>query len=385
MTMIRQHGGSHDRGDAESPSSPVFMIGTERSGSNLLRVMLNAHPDLAVPHPPHVMRYFGPMEHRYGDLEQRENRRRLAGDVLRLVRAHIYPWTVPLDEDALVRDARPRDLFGIYLALYQQYAAAVGKRRWCCKSTFMIDHVSRILTHCPDARLIWLVRDPRDVALSSRRSVFNPCHPYHTAMLWTRQQEQGLRFETNLAPECLLRVHYEQLVTAPRQTLETICRFIGVAYHPGMLQFFDTDEARKSANLSADWANTGSPILGGNVRKYRGQMSARDVEIVERVAGETMRGLGYEAAAGRHGKPVNRTRQLVFALEGGVLRLGVESRSLWRDRNAWRRWHRAVTLMSIELRLQLFGQRARSGRVQAARAPMERASRQETNLKSRNT
>ena len=42
--------------------APVFIVGTERSGSNLLRVMLNASSELAVPHPPHVMRYFAPLE-----------------------------------------------------------------------------------------------------------------------------------------------------------------------------------------------------------------------------------------------------------------------------------------------------------------------------------
>ena len=56
------------------PTAPLFIIGTERSGSNLLRLILDAHPGITVPHPPHVMNYFAALEGRYGDLQQRSAR-----------------------------------------------------------------------------------------------------------------------------------------------------------------------------------------------------------------------------------------------------------------------------------------------------------------------
>jgi hypothetical protein len=49
---------------AEVMSAPFFIVGTERSGSNLLRVILDTHPALSVPHPPHILRYFAPLEPR---------------------------------------------------------------------------------------------------------------------------------------------------------------------------------------------------------------------------------------------------------------------------------------------------------------------------------
>ena len=86
------------------PSDPLFIIGTERSGSNLLRVILNSHPNIVIPHPPHIMRYFGPLEARYGDLSRHRNLRRLVDDVLRLVKAHIHPWSwIPKADDILQR------------------------------------------------------------------------------------------------------------------------------------------------------------------------------------------------------------------------------------------------------------------------------------------
>ena len=71
-----------------SGTDPLYIIGTERSGSNLLRVMLNAHSGIVLPHPPHILRYFSPLEKAYGDFEESENLSRLVSDVLRLIVGH---------------------------------------------------------------------------------------------------------------------------------------------------------------------------------------------------------------------------------------------------------------------------------------------------------
>ncbi|WP_372521940.1 sulfotransferase, partial [Sulfuricaulis sp.] len=63
----------------------IFMIGTQRSGSNLLRLMLNELPRIAAPHPPHILQRMLPLVPNYGDLEKRENFAQLVEDVCRLV------------------------------------------------------------------------------------------------------------------------------------------------------------------------------------------------------------------------------------------------------------------------------------------------------------
>lgn len=333
---------------------PIFIIGTERSGSNLLRLILNSHPEIAIPHPPHIMAYFGPIESYYGDLSRVENFRRLTRDVITHIRRHIHPWTIPIDENALVLEASPRDLFGIYVGLYEQHMKATGKRRWGCKSTFMIHYVDAILAQYPAARLIWLVRDPRDVALSSRESVFNPFHPYYTARLWAEQQELGLKLEATLAPVNLLRVHYEALITAPDATMEHICRFVGVSFDPDMLRFFETPDAHRSAGLAQDWRNTAKPILSGNSNKFLQRMSAEEIAIVESVAGETMRKLGYEpVSAHTAGEPPGALRRIRYRFKNEMLRLQVEYRSVRKDRNQWLRWRRAMRMSLLRMRLKL--------------------------------
>src|SRR4051794_12271400 len=136
-------------------SNPIFIVGTERSGSNLLRLILNSHSNVVVPHPPHVVRYFRPLERFYGDLSSDERFTTFVDDILTLLRLHINPWEVAIDRDRVVAEASPRNAFGVAVALYEQYREARGKGRWGCKSTFMVAHGEEIVSRFPDARLVF--------------------------------------------------------------------------------------------------------------------------------------------------------------------------------------------------------------------------------------
>ena len=319
---------------------PVFIVGTERSGSNLLRVMLDAHPQICVPHPPHLLKYFAALEPRYRDLDA------LVDDVLRLLETHIYPWELEVDRGALVR-ADPPDLVGVMKGLYEQAAAAAGKEDWGCKSTFVIDHARRVGEQMPEARFVHLVRDVRDVAASSMTSVFNPSHPVHVAELWRRQQERGLALaEQN--PEAWLRVHYEDLVADPETSLQRICEHIGRDYAPEMLAYHRSREAEKGAKLSASWENTARPPQATRVGRYAKVFDEATVSAIEWAAGPVLWELGYEpVTTGKRPPWGARARYQLSALRQ---RGRIEWSSLNTDANHWRRWRREVTLALVRLR-----------------------------------
>lgn len=299
--------------------APIFIVGTERSGSNLLRLVLDAHPRVVVPHPPHVLRYFRPLEAGYRDAPEA-----LARDVARLVRVHVHPWDFAPDEARL---ARAGGLFDVYADLMEQAREHAGKARWGCKSTFMIDEVEAILARWPDAKLVWLVRDPRDVAASSRRSVFSTFHPWATATLWRDQQATGLRWQAALPPERLRRVDYERLVAEPEAQLRALCAFLGEDLHPDMLRHFERPAARRSAALSESWGATGRPITDASVGRWRGQLSEREVALVEHVAGDVMEALGYARVAEPIAAP-SAAERARYAAEERAAWLRVEARSL---------------------------------------------------------
>lgn len=274
-------------------SSPVFIIGTERSGTNLLRLMLNAHRSITVPHPPHIVKLFSPLVRYYGDLGNDRNFRRLIGDVCRMVELHTYPWPIKPDREQIFRQVAERDLINVYFQLYDQYLASVGKRRWVCKSTFMIDHVAEILRYHPAARFIFMVRDGRDVAVSAKTSIFNHFHVYYSACRWQREQRIGLDWMSKLPPGQINLLKYENLISDPETSLRRLCGFLEEEFDPLMLEYHRSDEAQKSGKLSLSWENTSRPLLVDNANKYRHKLSTDEILQFEAIACREMLTLGY--------------------------------------------------------------------------------------------
>lgn len=345
------------------PSTPIFIIGTERSGSNLLRLILNAHSGIAVPHPPHILHFFTPLAASYGDLRQPQARRELVRDVLGLLRVHIYPWEMAIAPERIMAagtpagpdDARPQALMGVFFALYDEYLRQSGKRRWGCKSTFVIEHVGEVLAACPSAKFILLVRDPRDVAVSSRRSIFNPFHPYFTAQLWRRQQLLGAHWLDSAEREKFHLLRYEDLIERPPETVAALCQFLGEEYQPQMLNYHTTPAARKSQDLSASWRNVGTPIKPLNRNTFRTGLSAAETKLVEAVCADLMPRFGYPLAfpptelAGP-ARPPAPARILWFWLLDWRWRLAVEWQAFRHDRNYPLHWRRRFFLWQLRLR-----------------------------------
>jgi hypothetical protein len=325
---------------------PVLIIGTERSGSNLLRLILNEHSSIAVPHPPHFMRYFAPVVRSYGDLNDLRRRRALVRDALTLLRTHIHPWEYPIDPERVVQEAHP-SLFGVVTAIYDQYRAATGKERWGCKSTFMVDYIDEVLAVMPEAKFVWLVRDPRDVAASSRKSVFSPYHPVLTAQLWVEQQEKGFAALERLGEGQVHLLRYEDLVSEPEKGVRALSEFLGEPFEPRMLEHHRSSAAKRSAELSESWRSTGKPISAESVGRHAAALTPEETAQVELVAAPLMRRFAYDlhqpALAALPSPLTTHALDILWRVQG-------ERRSLQNDKNHWRRWSRDLAVRWIHLR-----------------------------------
>ena len=316
---------------------PIFIIGTERSGTNLLRLILNAHSGIAVPHPPHIVKFFHPLLPLYGDLKEDGNFRRLVEDVCRVVELHPYSWEMRPDRGKVFSSAKARDLINIYFEVYEQYRLHAGKRRWACKSTFMIEHVGDLLRYRPGAKFIYMVRDGRDVAVSAKTSIFNRYHAYYVADLWSREQRLGLAWLSQLPPERIMLMRYEDLLRDPAASTERLCDFLGERFEKRMLDYHFSEEATKSGSLSLSWKNTSRPVMRDNSGKFRRLLSEKEVLLFEAVAGEELKGLGYgltlpEALLIRERQMLGRPK-LSYRLEDTFLRIRAEARHLLSDRS----------------------------------------------------
>lgn len=112
---------------------PIFVVGTERSGTTLLMVMLGCHPRIAVPEVARYYPRFRPYLYTYGDLSDDENFRTLAEEMIFGLKIPFWgmkvnPKTIV---DEIVSEVRERSFAGIYCAMLERYAQEAGnKPRW---------------------------------------------------------------------------------------------------------------------------------------------------------------------------------------------------------------------------------------------------------------
>lgn len=274
-------------------TAPIFIIGTERSGTNLLRVMLDSHSNIFIPNAPQIFKNFVGLLPRYGDLNNDENFYRLIKDIIKLIKLHPYKWEISYDPDEVFKQVKQRSLISLLFYFYDKYADQNNKQRFGCKNAFMMHYVNDIIKYCPQAKFLYLVRDGRDVAVSAKKSIFNHFSVYYIAKLWQTEQQLCISFLEGLAEEQICLIRYEDLLTAPQATLERVCIFLKENFEPKMLEYFFSKEAQKGRSLGQAWYNLATPILEKNYNKYINELSSKDILLFESIAFKELQYFDY--------------------------------------------------------------------------------------------
>jgi Sulfotransferase family len=221
-TPRRPRAGEAGAGD-RLVQAPVFVICTLRSGSTLLRVLLDSHSEIHAPHELH----------------------------LRYVSVHFDQKWSERSMAELGLDAKGAEYL-LWDRLLHRELTASGKSIVVDKTPNNVYIVDRLRECWPDARFIFLLRHPAAIA-RSRQSVRGEdadddeknadlIRRYCEALEQARQTYDGHT------------VRYEELTAEPERVMRGVCGFLGVAWEPGMLDYGRHDHGRYKVGLG-DWAD----------------------------------------------------------------------------------------------------------------------------------
>lgn len=284
-----------------------IVIGLPRSGTTLLRLMLDAHPQLAMPPETGFLAFCGKFTET-GAALRREFFERVTH----------FPENAPNWSDFGIPEAdfmaaleriRPFNVADGYRTFYRLYAQRFDKPRYGDKTPTYYRYINTITATLPEAHFIHIIRDGRDVALSVRDMWFSPGKDVETLATHWRDgivQARTLAKATSHYHE----LHYEQLIAHPRRELEKICRFIGLEYAPDMERYHERAPDRlrefgtrykadgsvlveRDARLNAHRL-TSEPPDPSRVFAWRREMPAEEQQRYNAIAGEMLQSLGYE-------------------------------------------------------------------------------------------
>ena len=152
-----------------------IIIGTQRSGSNLLRLMLNQLPEIETPHPPHLLQIFTPLLTGYGSLDVKENFETLVNDVWQYIQVNPVAWynfnTTPAQ---IINRYKQPSLTEIFRVVYEIKAEYKHARYWSCKSMANVYFLQEMEAGMQPFYIHLL----RDVAASFKNAIVGEKHIY---------------------------------------------------------------------------------------------------------------------------------------------------------------------------------------------------------------
>ena len=289
-----------DEGRSSARDRPIFVVGSGRSGTDLLQSLLGAHPRIAALPEVHFFSRIYDLRDYWGDLNDDAVLRRVIAETVTkpsLARCGF-------DVDALVASARlrPRTYADVLDAVMSDFTKREGKARWSEKSP--LQTVTTIWQAFPDAQIVHIVRDPRDSIPSTlaKTSVWDDATV--AAHHWRAFTALNIEHGTRRGLGQYFRIRYEDLAQDAVAVMRTVFSFLNEDFDPLIV----TDVERRRATIrSQNLRNERvlEPIEATNMSSSRELVSRRELLRIEAAVARLLPTLGYDVpswsavAAGR--------------------------------------------------------------------------------------
>lgn len=293
-------------------TGPVFVGGDDRSGTTLLTLVLDSHPDLTVGpelefvEPPSLGHYVveccellerGDRRVEWNGVETSDPSYRLG--VQFVLQCHRFG--VPPRQVRALAEQAMREVGGDLVTLEQRSAlidrigdlrrADSRKRRWGIKILRHIARADDFARLWPGARFVHIVRDGRDVAASHLRGArgWGYRDATEAAAGWL-----GLVTAPALCHPSVSQLRYEDLVAAPRPTLKDLVSWLGLRWDEAVLAHHNAPHALlDNPHEHPSAADAAQPIHTRAVRRYRRDLTRSEIAAFEAIAGPALERLGY--------------------------------------------------------------------------------------------
>ncbi len=275
----------------------AFLMCSERSGSNFIVSLMNGHPEISGPPSSHLFRLFGLNAHNYFPLSIEKNWRAFTDDLISGQENMLSEWETKISAaelDAACPNRTMRE------ALDYTYAKECrgNERLSFVKENYTYMVVAFLLANWPDAKIVHLVRDPRDVAASWIKTNGAVGGVKEAAATWLNDQTESLRYFNQMSISGrALQIRYEDLVADTPATAKKLCQHVGVKYDPVILDYYKDKRTVKNAKRIHAWSNLAKPVMTSNFGKYKKSLSQEDIRYIELMCHELMTQFGYDLDA----------------------------------------------------------------------------------------
>jgi len=294
---------------------PMFIVGMPRSGTKLMRALLNQHPQINLTlAESHFIPYF---LKRFGNPPPFRGREDLEPFVRELLKTPFFSTMrkagYTLDEPTFLQSVDYTRWSPIFEHVFRHFGSkgATSGTIWGDKTPGYINHVPLLKALFPEAKFLHMIRDPRDYCLSVRKSFAKSI--YRAAYRWRQGVENAHRCGARLGQD-YKEVRYELLLENPVSTMRDVASFLGVSYDARMVNLASAPEDLGDAKGH-------SKILTKNKGKYRTQLSSQEIKRIEELVGDVAKSAGYHLENDVARRSLNSFTLGILKLHDGVASL----------------------------------------------------------------
>ena len=285
-------------------NEPFFILGNPRSGTSLLRLMLNSHPNIVVPPESGFLQWWYE-KHKAITKEEFLDENFISEFVRDILSSKkIEDWELQYDSlITLINKNKPSNYADICSLVYYLYGRNHNKKDFIIgdKNNYYISHTETINTIYPNAKYVHLIRDGRDVACSyikvgelKTQSKYKPILPTDIDKIAKEWSSNIKMIDKFIKKVPSIKIRYEDLILFPETTLKTITQFLSIDYSNKMLNFY-LDKNNDEPTSTIDWKlKTKQPIDKTNLDKYKQILTKEEISIFKSIAGSILKQNGYE-------------------------------------------------------------------------------------------
>jgi hypothetical protein len=297
-------------------NGPILVTGADRSGTSLLYAILASHRDVSMIRRANLWRWF---DHGFGDLSDPINLDRCLDTLIRYRR--LDALAIAPEEIKAVFAGGDKTYGRLFRTIFEAYATRNGTIRWGDKSLHEEHHTDRIFQEWPDARVVQLMRDPRDRHASVIRRY--PDQRKGLPSITGRWIDSHLAARRNLTVygDRYRVIRYETLAQEPEKTMRELCDFLELEYEPSMLAMNAVDEQRDQGGNSSFGPQTPGSISTRSIGRYAEILDSTELAFIERLCREGMDEYGYPPSRPQPGAGFWVTEFPVLAARTSLWRL----------------------------------------------------------------
>ena len=266
--------------------SPVFVVGHARSGTTLLQMILNNHSNIAIYGEVHFFNPISDLKNLVPNLDSDKNIDDFFQLLTKIRTVHYLPDYEGFFDKVKIKLKKDKtaNYETFYKYLLEEYGEVENATRWGDKTTMNVRYLAELLQIFPQAKIIHIIRNPKDVIASKIRVPWSPNSIIINAFKWKIDILYGRKFAAD-HKDSYTEIRYEDLVSSPQSEIKRLLNFIDEPFEDAILNFYQKSQEYVR---NEPWKEgVTSPINPKSVGKGDKELSKNQISLIEKIIGKT--------------------------------------------------------------------------------------------------